>query len=78
MSYSIFIISFFAYIKMYKIIKNDYKKKLVKDINVFLRKKKKKKQQYGREWYKNLPEDKKQKLAECRKIHYKMRKIALL
>ena len=42
-----------------KIIKKDYKKKFVKDIKIFL--KKKKKQQYGRERYKNLLEDEKQK-----------------
>ena len=30
-----------------KIIKKDYKKNLVKDIKVFLKKKKKNKQQYG-------------------------------
>ena len=42
---------------MIKIIKKDYKKKLVKDIKVFLKKKKKKKREYGRERYKNLRED---------------------
>ena len=30
--------------------------KLVKNIKVYLKKKKEKKWQYGREWYKNLPE----------------------
>ena len=40
---------------------------LVKDIKIFLEKKKKKKQQYGREHYKNLSEDEKQKLVEYRK-----------
>ena len=40
--------------------------------------KKKKKQQYGREQYKNLPEDEKQKLVEYRKKCYRMRKNALL
>ena len=34
--------------------------------------------QYGREQYKNLPKDKKQKFVECRKKYYKMRKNALL
>ena len=33
------------------------KKNLMKDIKVFLKKKKKNKQQYGCEWYKSLPED---------------------
>ena len=37
-----------------KKLKKDYKRKLVKDINIFLRKKNKKKGQYGRECYKNL------------------------
>ena len=40
--------------------------------------KKKKKQQYGREQYKNLPEDEKQKPVEYRKKYYRMRKNALL
>ena len=40
--------------------------------------KKKKKQQYGREQFKNLPEDGKQKLVEYRKKCYRMRKNALL
>ena len=43
------------------------KKKLVKDIIIFLKKTKKKKQQYGRELCKNLSEDEKQKLIEYRK-----------
>ena len=33
--------------KYIKIIKKDYKKKLMKDIKIFLKKKKKIKQQYG-------------------------------
>ena len=40
--------------------------------------KEKKKQQYGREQYKILPEDEKQKLDEYRKKYYKLRKNALL
>ena len=40
-----------------KITKKDYEKLLVKDINIFLRKKKSKK--YGRKRYKYLPEDEK-------------------
>ena len=35
------------------------------------------KQQYGRKWYKSLPENEKQKLAGYRK-KYKMRENALL
>ena len=58
-----------------KKIKKDYKKKLEKDIKIFLKKKKKKKkQQYGRECYKNLSEDKKQKLVEYRKKNHRIRK----
>ena len=47
--------------------KEKLQKKLVKDIKIFLRKKKKKKRRYDRECYKNLTEDEKQKLAEYRK-----------
>ena len=47
--------------------KERLQKKLVKDIKVFLKNKKKKKQTYGHEQYKNLPEDEKQKLSEYRK-----------
>ena len=61
-----------------KIIKKRLQEKLVKDINVFLRKKKKKKEQYGSERYKTLPEGEKQKLVEYRKKYYKMRKNDLL
>ena len=42
------------------------KERLQKNIKIFL-KKKKKKRQYGRERYKNLSEDQKQKVAEYRK-----------
>ena len=42
----------------------DYKKKLVEDIKVFLKKKNKKKQQYAIEQYKNLCKDEKEKLLE--------------
>ena len=46
-------------------------KKLFNDIKDFLLKKKKKKQQqYGHERYKNLPENEKQKLIECRKYDF--------
>ena len=50
----------------------------MKDIKIFLKKKKKKKWEYGRERYKNLWEDKKQTVAEYRKKYYKMKKSALL
>ena len=43
------------------------KKKLVKDIKIYLKKKKKKKQDYGSERYKNLSKDEKQKPVEYRK-----------
>ena len=43
------------------------KKKLAKDIKIYLKKKKKKKQEYGRERYKNLSKDEKQKSVEYRK-----------
>ena len=56
-----------------KKVKKDYKKKLIKDIKVFLKKKKKKRED-GRERYKNLVEDEKQKLVEYRKKYYRMRK----
>ena len=42
------------------------KKKLAKDIKVFLKKKNKKNGQYSYERYKNLLEDEKQKLIEYR------------
>ena len=52
--------------KSYQKNKKRLQKKLVKDIKIFL-KKQKKKQQYGCERYKNLSEEKKQKLVEYRK-----------
>ena len=45
-------------------------------MKVFL--KKKNKQQYGREQYKNLLADEKQKFLEYRKKYYKMRKNTFL
>ena len=53
-------------------------KKLVKDIKVLLKKKKKKSDIYGHERCKNLPEDEKQKLVEYRKKYSEMRKNILL
>ena len=47
-------------------------------MKIFLEKKKKKEQQYGIERYKNLSENKKQKLVEYRKKYYRMGKNALL
>ena len=49
----------------------------MKDIKVFLKKNQKKKQQYGREQFKHLPEDEKQKLTEYRKKYCKIRKNVL-
>ena len=56
----------------------DNKEKLVKDIKVVLKKKNLEKQQYVCERYKNLSEEKKQRLVEYRKKYYKIRKNALL
>ena len=44
--------------------KEGYKTKLVKGMNIFLKKKKKKKQQYARKRYKNPPKHEKQRLVE--------------
>ena len=44
----------------------------MKDIKIFPRRKKGKKQQYGREQYKSLPEDEKQKLVDYRKKKEKL------
>ena len=49
-------------------------KKLAKDIKNLIKKKKKKKWQFGHERYKNLSEHEKQKLVESRKKYYRMRK----
>ena len=46
----------------------------MKDIKIFLKKRKGKKQQYGHDPYKNLSEDEKQKLVEYRKKYYRIRK----
>ena len=51
--------------KYYQKNKESFQKKLVKAIKIFL--KKKKRQQYGREGYKNLAEDEKQKFVEYKK-----------
>ena len=44
------------------------------DTEIFLKNKKNKKQKYGWEQYKNIPEDEKQSLVKCRKNYAKMRK----
>ena len=53
--------------------KKTSKKKLVKDIKIFLKTKRKKKRQYGRESYK-IANVEKQKLVEYRKKYYRIRK----
>ena len=63
---------------MAKKIKKDYKKKLVKDIKIFVKRKKKKQRQYGCERYKNLLEEEKQKRVSNRKKYYRMRKNVIL
>ena len=62
--------------KYYQENKERLQKKLVKDIKTFL--KKKKKQQHGRERYKNLSEGEKNNLVEYRKKFYKTRNRSLL
>ena len=64
--------------KYYQQNKERLQGKLVKNIKIFLTKKKKKTRQYGRERYKNLPENEKQKLAEYRKKYSRTRKNILL
>ena len=63
---------------MAKKIKKDYKKKLVKDIKIFVKRKKKNQRQYGCERYKNLLEEEKQKRVSNRKKYYRMRKNVIL
>ena len=60
-------------VKYYQESKERLQKKLTKDIKIFLKKKKEK----GRERYKNLSEDEKQKLVEYRKKNYQRIKRAL-
>ena len=50
------------------------KKSLLICIKTLLKKKKNRKREYGRERYKNLSENAKQRLVEHRKRYYKMRK----
>ena len=64
---------------MIKKIKKDYKRKLAKDIKIFLKKKKKKNQQYGHERYKNLSKGEKiNKLAEYRKKQNKKKHFIII
>ena len=74
-SFSLYIKMFTGYHKMFswyhKKIKKSVKKKLVKGITIFLKKKKKtKKREYCRERYKNLSEDEKERLVEYRRNYY--------
>ena len=64
--------------KFYQENKERLQKKLVKDITIFLKKKKKNKLQHIPECYKNLSEDEKQKLNEYRKRYYRMRKNSII
>ena len=50
--------------------KKTFKKNLLKNNKIFLKKKKKTKQQYGSERYKNISENEKQKLVDYRKRYY--------
>ena len=59
--------------KYYQENKERRQKQIVKDIKIFLRKEKKKRQQYGLERYENLSDDEQQKLVEYRKKYYSMR-----
>ena len=66
---------FFIYIKMSKALsakcyqknKERLRRKFVEDIKIFLRKKKKKKREYGRERQKNLSENEKKSLLSIEK-----------
>ena len=60
--------------KYYHEIKKDYKIKARERYQSFWRRKRKQKQQYGGERYKNRSEDEEQKLVAYRKKYYKMRK----
>ena len=64
--------------KYYQENKERLQKKLAEDIKIFLKEKKEKKQQYGRERCENLSKDEKQKLVENRKIYHRMRKNHLI
>ena len=65
-------------VNLMKKIKKDYKRMLVKDINIFLKKKKKKSNIMVVNITKISNKMKKNKLDEYRKKYYKTRKSALL
>ena len=65
-------------VNLMKKIKKDYKRTLVKDINIFLKKKKKKSNIMVVNITKISNKMKKKKLDEYRKKYYKTRKSALL
>ena len=65
-------------VNLMKKIKKDYKRTLVKDINIFLKKKKKKSNIMVVNITKISNKMKKNKLDEYRKKYYKTRKSALL
>ena len=65
-------------VNLMKKIKKDYKRTLVKDINIFLKKKKKKSNIMVVNITKISDKMKKNKLDEYRKKYYKTRKSALL
>ena len=48
----------------------------MKDIKIFLKKKKEKKRQYGRKRYKNLSKEEKQKLVDYRKKNAELKKMS--
>ena len=55
-----------------------FQQRLMNSIKIFLKKKKNKKRQYGRDRYRYLTEDEKQRLAEYRKNYSKMENKAWL
>ena len=85
-SLQIFFLYIFTYIKMsenlsakyYQNSKERLQKKLLKDIKVFLIKKKEKRDNMVVIDTKYFPEDEKQNLRECRRKYYKIRKTCLI
>ena len=63
--------------KYYHENKGRLQKNLVKDIKIFIKKKKKKGNNMGMNVAKNLSEDEKNKLVEFRKKYYTMKKSTL-
>ena len=84
-NFFIFLFPFFAYVKIskdssakyYQNNKKDYKEKPKEDITVFLKGKKKKKQQYGRNDTKIYQKMKNKSLLSAEKKYYEMRKNPL-